>query len=155
MYAKEITLAPDKPNIPLPPIWSMRYSAGQMSFAGLPAAMTSAVLVLVLSGAATPLVLAIDVTAATPGILIENGALTAVGQGSYYVYGFDASARIFGLGKGLITIEDAPTLEAGAGVTPVGNVLPVYAPATGTYYTLTAELNDDGDPVVKLNPLEA
>ena len=154
MYAKEITLRPDKPNIPLPPIWSMRYCAGQMTFSGMPSAMTSAALVLVLAGAATPLVLAIDITAGTPEILIENGALTAVGQGDYYVYGFDSAARIYGLGKGLITIEDAPTLEAGAGVTPVGNVLPVYAPATGEYYLLTAELNDDGDPVVKLTAQE-
>lgn len=154
MYDKEIILAPDKPNLPLAPVWSMRYSAGRMTFTGMPAAMTSAVLVLVLAGAATPLVLAIDLDAATPEILIENGALTAVGQGDYYVYAFDSSARIFGLGKGLITIEDAPTLEAGAGVTPVGNVVPVYAPATGEYYLLTAELNADGEPVVKLTAQE-
>lgn len=154
MYDKQIILAPDKPNLPLSPVWSMRYSAGRMTFTGMPAAMTSAVLVLVLAGAATPLVLSIALDAAPPEIIIEAGAMTAVGQGDYYVYGFDATARPFGLGKGLITIESAPTLEAISGVTPVGNVLPVFAPATGDYYLLTAELNADGEPVVKLTAQE-
>lgn len=152
MYDKTITLAPDAPNIPLDPIWSMRYSAGTLLFSGVPSAMIAAVLVLVLAGEETPFVLSIDLSSSVPAITIENGALSAVGQGDYYVYGFDSASRIYGLGSGLITIDDAPTLEAGAGVTPVSNEVRIYNPATGLYYLLTAELNDDGDATVKLTP---
>ena len=154
MYAKQIALDPARPNIPLDPLWSMRYSAGTITFTGIPDTMTSAVLVLVPLGAAVPFVLSIDMTTATHKITIENGALSAVGQGDYYVYGFDASSRIYGLGTGKLNISAAPTLEAGAGVTPVGNQVAIYNAATDSYYLLTADINADGDATVKLTPAE-
>ena len=154
MYEKTITIDAARPNIPLDPVWGMRYSAGHMMFHGIPQTMQSAVLVLVLAEAETPFVLQIDMHKATPEIMIENGAMTAVGQGDYYVYGFDSALRIFGLGQGKITITDAPTLSAAGGVTPVGNKVTVYAPETGKYYWLTAEINDDGDATVKLTDVE-
>lgn len=154
MYAKEITLDPSQPNIPLTPLWAMRYSAGYLTFSGMPAGMVSAVLVLVPYGAETPFVLEIGNIGNTPAITVENGALTAVGQGDYYVYGFDSALRIFGLGQGKITITDAPTLSAGGGVTPIGNRVAVSDPDTGKHYWLTAEINDDGDATVKLTSVE-
>lgn len=154
MYEKTITIDAARPNIPLDPVWGMRYSAGHMLFHGIPQAMRSAVLVLVLADAETPFVLQIDMQKATPEITIENGALTAVGQGDYYVYGFDSALRIFGLGQGKITITDAPTLSAGGGVTPIGNRVAVSDPDTGKHYWLTAEINDDGDATVKLTSVE-
>ena len=154
MYAKAITLDPASPNIPLSPLWSMRYSAGYITFTGIPDAMTSAVLVLVPKDATVPYVLAIDMATATHKITIENGALAAVGQGEYYVYGFDSSARIYGLGAGLLNITEAPTLAAGAGVTPVGNQVAIYNAATNSYYLITAVINDDGDATVQLTPVE-
>jgi len=153
MYAKEITLDPSQPNIPLTPLWSMRYSAGHLTFSGMPAGMASAVLVLVPYDAETPFVLQIDMTKSSPEIVIENGALTAVGEGDYYVYGFDSAARIYGLGHGKLHITDAPTLVAMAGVTPVGNHrVAIYSEETDSYYLITAEINEDGSPTVKLTP---
>jgi len=154
MYAKQITIDPAKPNIPLDPIWSMRYSAGYLTFTGIPDTMTSAVLVLVPLGATVPFVLPIDMATSTHKITIENGALAAVGQGDYYVYGFDASSRIYGLGTGKLNISAAPTLEAGAGVTPVGNQVSIYNQSTNSYYLITAVINDDGDATVQLTPVE-
>ena len=151
MYAKEITLDPSQPNIPLDPIWSMRYSAGHMVFVGIPEVMVSAVLVLVPCQAETPFVLPISM-GTRPSITVENGALTAVGQGDYYVYGLDSAARIYGLGHGKLHITDAPTLVAMAGVTPVGNQVAIYSEDTDSYYLLTAEINEDGSPTVKLTP---
>ena len=152
MYAKEITLDPSQPNIPLTPLWSMRYSAGYLTFSGMPAGMVSAVLVLVPYGAETPFVLEIGNIGNTPAITVENGALTAVGEGDYYVYGFDSAARIYGLGHGKLYIADAPTLVAIAGVTPVGNQVAIYSEETDSYYLITAEINEDGSPTVKLTP---
>ena len=153
MYAKEITLDPSQPNIPLTPLWAMRYSAGHLTFSGMPAGMVSAVLVLVPYGAETPFVLEIGNIGNTPAITIENGALTAVGEGDYYVYGFDSAARIYGLGHGKLHITDAPTLVAMAGVTPVGNhQVAIYSEETNSYYLITAEINEDGSPTVKLTP---
>ena len=152
MYAKEITLDPSQPNIPLTPLWSMRYSAGYLTFSGIPDAMVSAVLVLVPCGAETPFVLEIGNIGNTPAITVENGALTAVGEGDYYVYGFDSAARIYGLGHGTLHITDAPTLGAIAGATPVGNQVAIYSEETDSYYLITAEINEDGTPTVKLTP---
>lgn len=155
MYAKEITLDPSQPNIPLTPLWSMRYSAGHLTFSGMPAGMASAVLVLVPYGAKTPFVLEIGNVGNvgnTPSITVENGAFTAVGEGDYYVYGFDSAARIYGLGHGKLHITDAPTLGAIAGVTPVGNKVAIYSEETDSYYLITAEINEDGTPTVKLTP---
>lgn len=152
MYAKEITLDPSQPNIPLTPLWAMRYSAGYLTFSGIPADMVSAVLVLVPYGAETPFVLEIGNIDSTPAITIENGALTAVGEGDYYVYGFDSASRIYGLGHGKLHITDAPTLGAIAGATPVGNQVAVYSEETDSYYLITAEINEDGSPTVKLTP---
>ena len=152
MYAKEITLDPSQPNIPLTPLWAMRYSAGYLTFSGMPAGMASAVLVLVPYGAETPFVLEIANIDNTPSITVENGALTAVGEGDYYVYGFDSAARIYGLGHGKLHITDAPTLVAMAGVTPVGNQVAIYSEETDSYYLITAEINEDGSPTVKLTP---
>ena len=152
MYAKEITLDPSQPNIPLTPLWSMRYSAGYLTFSGIPADMVSAVLVLVPYGAETPFVLEIGNSGNTPAITVENGALTAVGEGDYYVYGFDSAARIYGLGHGKLYITDAPTLGAIAGATPVGNQVAIYSEETDSYYLITAEINEDGSPTVKLTP---
>ena len=152
MYAKEITLDPSQPNIPLTPLWAMRYSAGHLTFSGMPTGMASAVLVLVPYGAETPFVLEIGNIGNTPAITVENGALTAVGEGDYYVYGFDSAARIYGLGHGKLNITDAPTLEAVSGVTPVGNQVAIYSEDTDSYYLITAEINEDGSPTVKLTP---
>jgi hypothetical protein len=154
MYAKQIALDPAQPNIPLDPLWSMRYSAGTLTFTGIPSAMTSAVLVLVPFGAAVPFVLPIDMTTSTHSITIENGALSAVGQGVYYVYGFDSASRIYGLGYGTLNITDAPTLAAQTGVTPIGNQVAIYNQATNSYYLITAVINDDGDATVQLTPVE-
>ena len=152
MSAKKITLDPSQPNIPLTPLWSMRYSAGYLTFSGIPPDMVSAVLVLVPYGAETPFVLEIGNIGNTPAITVENGALTAVGEGDYYVYGFDSAARIYGLGHGKLHITDAPTLGAIAGVTPVGNQVAIYSKETDSYYLITAEINEDGSPTVKLTP---
>ena len=152
MYAKEITLDPSQPNIPLTPLWSMRYSAGYLTFSGIPPDMVSAVLVLVPYGAETPFVLEIGNIDNTPAITVENGALTAVGEGDYYVYGFDSAGRIYGLGHGKLHITDAPTLGAIAGATPVGNQVAIYSKETDSYYLITAEINEDGTPTVKLTP---
>lgn len=152
MYAKEITLDPSQPNIPLTPLWSMRYSAGYLTFSGIPPDMVSAVLVLVPYGAETPFVLEIGNIGNTPAITVENGALTAVGEGDYYVYGFDSAGRIYGLGHGKLHITDAPTLGAIAGATPVGNQVAIYSEETDSYYLITAEINEDGSPTVKLTP---
>ena len=152
MYAKEITLDPSQPNIPLTPLWSMRYSAGYLTFSGIPPDMVSAVLVLMPYGAETPFVLEIGNIGNTPAITVENGALTAVGEGDYYVYGFDSAARIYGLGHGKLHITDAPTLGAIAGATPVGNQVAIYSEETDSYYLITAEINEDGTPTVKLTP---
>ena len=130
----------------------MRYSAGYLTFSGLPAGMVSAVLVLMPYGAETPFVLEIGNIGNTPAITVENGALTAVGEGDYYVYGFDAAARIYGLGHGKLHITDAPTLGAIAGATPVGNQVAIYSEETDSYYLITAEINEDGSPTVKLTP---
>ena len=153
MYAKEITLDPSQPNIPLTPLWSMRYSAGYLTFSGIPPDMVSAVLVLMPYGAETPFVLEIGNIDSTPAITVENGALTAVGEGDYYVYGFDSAARIYGLGHGKLHITDAPTLGAIAGATPVGNQVAIYSKETDSYYLITAEINEDGSPTVKLTPV--
>ena len=85
MYAKEITLDPSQPNIPLTPLWAMRYSSGYLTFCGMPTGMVSAVLVLVPYGAETPFVLEIANIDNTPSITVENGAFAAVGEGDYYV----------------------------------------------------------------------
>jgi len=114
--------------------------------------MVSAVLVLVPYGAETPFVLEIGNIGNTPAITVENGALTAVGEGDYYVYGFDSAARIYGLGHGKLHITDAPTLGAIAGATPVGNQVAIYSEETDSYYLITAEINEDGSPTVKLTP---
>ena len=152
MYAKEITLEPSQPNMPLTPLWAMRYSAGYLTFSGIPDAMVSAVLVMVLTDAETPFVLQIDMTKSSPEIVIENGAFTVVGEGDYYVYGLDSAARIYGLGHGKLHITEAPTLVAIAGVTPVGNQVAIYSEETDSYYLITAEINEDGSPTVKLTP---
>jgi hypothetical protein len=130
----------------------MRYSAWYLTFSGMPAGMVSAVLVLVPYGAETPFVLEIGNIGNTPAITIENGALTAVGEGDYYVYGFDSASRIYGLGHGKLHITDAPTLGAIAGATPVGNQVAIYSEETDSYYLITAEINEDGSPTVKLTP---
>ena len=152
MYAKEITLDPSQPNIPLTPLWTMRYSAGYLTFSGMPTGMVSAVLVLVPYGAETPFVLEIGNIDNTPSITVENGAFAAVGEGDYYVYGFDSAARIYGLGHGKLQITDAPILGAISGVTPVGNQVAIYSEETDSYYLITAEINEDGTPTVKLTP---
>ena len=152
MFEKTIQLNPAEPNKPLDPIWSMRDSAGHMVFVGIPEVMVSAVLMLVPCQAETPFVLPISM-GTRPSITVENGALTAVGQGDYYVYGFDSAMRIYGLGHGKLHITDAPTLVAMAGVTPVGNHrVAIYSEETDSYYLITAEINEDGSPTVKLTP---
>jgi hypothetical protein len=118
----------------------------------MPAGMVSAVLVLVPYGAETPFVLEIGNIDSTPAITVENGALIAVGEGDYYVYGLDSAARIYGLGHGKLHITDAPTLVAMAGVTPVGNQVAIYSEETDSYYRITAEINEDGSATVKLTP---
>ena len=153
MYGKTILIKADRPNVPLDPVWGMQYSAGHMLFSGIPDAMVSAVLVMVLTDAETPFVLQIDKTKSSPEIVIENGAMTAVGEGDYYVYGFDSALRIYGLGQGKLHITDAPTLVAIAGVTPVGNQVAIYSEETDSYYRITAEINEDGSPTVKLTPV--
>lgn len=148
MYEKTITLRPTQPNMPLDPVWIMRYAAGKMLFSAMPADVTSAVLVLMMSGAVTPVVLAVDLTDPdVPEIILENGVSATVGQGDYYIYGF-VGLRIYGLGKGQFNVISAPTLSAGGAVTAVGNSLPVYNPTTGLYHVLTATANELGEVTI-------
>lgn len=146
MYNKTITLDPDRPDRPLDPLRAMRHSAGRLLFADLPADLTAAAFVVSRTGE-TPVVLAIDTESAE--LLIENGVNAVAGAGEYYVYGFE-NLRIFGLGYGTYTVVEAPTLAAAAGVTPVGNSVPILNPDTGLYHTLTATANELGQIVIDI-----
>ena len=148
MYNLNVTLRPDAPQYPLAPAWMMRYSTGKMTLENLPEDMTSAVLVLAMTGA-SPVVIAANVEEDPPAITIPNGATQTAGTGYYYVYGFIGTA-IYGLGRGTVNITAAPTLEAIEGATPVGNVAPIFNPTTGLYHMLTATANEYGEVTLTL-----
>lgn len=148
MYEKTVTLRPDSPNFPLDPVWIMRFAAGSLLFTGIPSAITSAVLVIVLSGSDTPIVLPVTLYAdGTASASIENGVTVTAGQGDYYVYGF-IGLRIYGLGAGKINVTQAPTLAASGTLTPVGNQLPIFDASTNLYHLLTATQNELGEVTI-------
>lgn len=137
MYNLEVTLRPDKPNLPLEPFYIGKETAGRIILSGVPDTASAETLVYSAPGSSAPVEVPFDDFAAW----ITPDTVSTEGQGRYDVYATIGGYSVW-LGKGDLFV--VPVTELSSATTPAsplggGHFLPISG-ATGTADGKTVQL---------------
>lgn len=152
MYRQTVTLAPEKPNFPLTPLFVGQGSAAVVILSEVPEGATAA-LILTPVGGGTPVAYAAALNAETGDLeaYAAGWAFPTAGTTKYeitFTTGTGDSERTFWAGSGLLHVMAAATVADIPNAPVVPQDTYVRSPVTGLYYLVTVELNDLGQPVL-------
>jgi len=145
MYRKTITLQPDKPNLPLDPIWPGVNGSALLVFSGVPSGFTAR---LYLTKVGAEIAVYFDAEENSGGevaVYVPGANFPAAGAGKYEVVITEtATGRNFWCGAGAVTVLAASSGSVNPGY---GTALETYIrnPTTGLWHKVTAEINEFGE----------
>lgn len=147
MYRNKITLKPDTPNFPLKPVWVGVNSDALFVLDRVPAGCTARLYVTKINAAIAVYFDAnISTTTGAVYIHVAGANFPAAGTGGKYEVLLleTTTGHSYWAGAGLLNVLPASNGTVTAGY---GNAMDTYVrdPATGLYYRVWAEINEDGD----------
>lgn len=145
MYKKRITLRPDRPNLPLDPIWPGRNSSALLVLAGVSSGFTAR---LYLTKVGADVAVYFDAQRNSHGdmcVYVPGANFPAPGAGRYEVIITEESTgRNYWCGSGAVTVLAASSGSVNPGY---GTALETYVrnPVTRLWHKVTAEINKYGE----------